>query len=358
MKSHKFTKVIYLLVLSVLFLQACKKPDDKKDTPETPSTELNSRAYVLNQGSYGNGNASVSIYDAINNKMYNNQFSSANNNLPLGDILQSMCLVNDKAYFVINNSNKIEVTKSYPLTSQGTVQGLTQPRYMVALNNEKAYISEWSGTGRVSILNLSTNVVSSSIAVGENPEAMIIKNSKLYVCNAGDTTVAVINTTSNTIEKLIKVPGAPTTIVADNNGYLWVYCFGDVYDSGFNPVPSKSTDAALVKIDASSNTVVSTLWFGASTYSGGLCTNKAMNELYFYFGTDIYKMSPTATSLPSTPLFSKNIYALGVDPANNNIYVGTNGFTSNQKMIRYTNAGVAIDSMEVGIGPCGFVFNY
>ena len=125
MKKLKLQKIItYGMVILSITLASCKKP--KHD--DAGITTISQKVYVLNEGSYGNGNASVSIYDASNNKMYNDLFSDANKGRPIGDVLQSLTLINGKAYFVVDNSEKIEITDTYPLTSIGVIHGFQYPR--------------------------------------------------------------------------------------------------------------------------------------------------------------------------------------------------------------------------------------
>ncbi|HVD99192.1 MAG TPA: DUF5074 domain-containing protein [Cytophagaceae bacterium] len=356
MKKLRSTHVLLVLLVAMLSLQACKKP--KKDTDTTPVVDdqtLKSKVYILNEGNFNSGNASVSLYDRTFNKVYNDLFSSANNR-PIGDVLQSMCLVNDKAYFVVNNSNKIEITNTFPLLSTGTISNLALPRYMVAVNSNKAYVTEYvsyAGNGRISIIDLTNNNVTSTIPLGYLPEAMILVDGKMYVTISGEDKVTVINTTTDLVESSITVTSSPSNIVKDANGKLWVLCAG--YTDYVTP--SNSTPGALVKINPANGTVENTLAF--SDVNGSpfrLAINGSGNTLYYGYENAVYQQSITATSLSSTPLINRNFYGLGVDPVSGNVYVGSYGFSSNQYMIRYNSNGNLIDSTQVGVGPNGFVF--
>ena len=359
MKKLKLKQILYGMLVLTIALSSCKKSKDTGDS--TPV--ISQKVYVINEGNYGSGNASVSIYDASNNKVYNDLFNSANNR-PIGDVLQSLTLVNGKAYFVVNNSNKIEITNAYPLTSVGVIHGFNMPRYMVAPNNNKAYVSEYidysGGNGRLSIIDLSTNTITGTITVGIQPENMLLLNGKLYVCNSFDTLLSVVNTTTDLVESKIKISDGPKSIAIDANGKIWVLCIGITKYNTVSPYNILSQSAgALVRIDPTSNTVEATYTFSdASGLPDLLTTNGTKDKLYYSYLNGIYERSISATTFPSTPIITRSFYGMGVDPTTGYVYIGTNGFTSNQKMIRYQSNGTPIDSIEVGVGPSRFVFAY
>jgi YVTN family beta-propeller protein len=359
MKNRKTNLLLYGMVLSILFLASCKKP--KKEIPnpvQTSTTVTPKRVFILNEGNFGSGNASVSMYDLTANKLYNDLFSTTNGR-PIGDVLQSMTLVNNKAYFVLNNSNKIEITDPSPLTSFGTINGFSLPRYMVAVNSSKAYVSEYidysGANGRLSIIDLTTNTIKGSITVGVSPEHMLLLNDKVYVCNSSDTSVSVVNTATDMVVSKIKVPVGSESIVKDANGKLWVLCGGQInYSNSANSIAG-----ALVRIDPVTNTVEATYTFSDNNGSPAhLEINGTKNVLYYFYKNAVYSQSISATSLPTAPFINRDFYGLGVDSISNTVYTGTYGFTSNQQVIRYSSTAVPLDSFTVGIGPNGFVFTY
>ena len=63
----------------------------------------------------------------------NNIFSQINS-FQLGDVVQSMNIIDEKAYIVVNNSSKIEVANIDSMNSIATIQGLISPRYIPNAN--------------------------------------------------------------------------------------------------------------------------------------------------------------------------------------------------------------------------------
>jgi len=69
-----------------------------------------------------------------------------------------------------------------------------------------------TSTGSVSVIDLTTNTVTQTIAVGVQPERMTLSGKYLFVANTNSDTVSVIDTSSNTVVQTIDInpyPGAP-----------------------------------------------------------------------------------------------------------------------------------------------------
>ena len=92
-----------------------------------PNCEISSfenGVFIIHEGNFQGGNASLSFLNYFTGIMSNGVFSSANNDVPLGDVGQSMEVHNGKGFIVVNNSGKIEVVDLNGLSSAGTISGL------------------------------------------------------------------------------------------------------------------------------------------------------------------------------------------------------------------------------------------
>jgi DNA-binding beta-propeller fold protein YncE len=73
-------------------------------------------------------------------------------------------------------------------------------------------------------------------------------------------------------------------------------------------------------------------------------------------------MSVSDGALPENPVIAmdgKYFYALGIDPQNSDIYVSDAlDYTKNGLVYHYDHTGSLLDSLEVGIIPGAFGFNY
>ena len=96
-----------------------------------------------------------------------------------------------------------------------------------ALTTPYAYVANGSGT--VSVINTSTNTVVKMVRVGKRPQGVAItpNGGYAYVANALSNTVSIINTSTNTLFKTVRVGVFPNGIAITPNGsYAYVANFG------------------------------------------------------------------------------------------------------------------------------------
>ena len=111
----RLSSITFLLFVFLLF--SCKTDEEKEITPV--SNESGVDVIVLNEGNFGSGNASINWYNSSENKIYQHIFKSNNQGRPIGDVVQSMQIIGDKGYIVVNNSQKIEVVNLSDFKSIG-----------------------------------------------------------------------------------------------------------------------------------------------------------------------------------------------------------------------------------------------
>ena len=353
-----FKKLFFATIIGSFLFTSCT--DD--DSPETPLGDYDNGVLILNQGGFGNGNASLSYLSNDLNTFQNNIFALVNPTVTLGDTAQDVGFYNNLAYVVLNGSNKIEIINRYTLAHVATIStGLSNPRY-IEFARGKGYVTNWGNGGSTSddyiaVLNLTTNTVSTTIPVAEGPERIIEENDKLYVAHAGGygygNTISVINTTTDTVQTTITVGDVPNSL-EEEDGYLYVICGGKAAWTG------TETLGKLVKIRLSNNTVTSTIDFPIGQHPSNLEIEN--NSLYYTVDSEIYKKTLSATSLPTAALFSTTsqgvygVYSFAVE--NNKIYVGdATDYSSNGKVYVYSFDGDLLADKTVGVIPAGFYFN-
>lgn len=347
-----FTRTL-LTGLGALFLFSC---DPDKDEPTPATTNTGDTVFILNEGNFRAADASVSLFTKSTSTVADLNYFRTGTGRNLGDVAQSMTIAGDKAYIVVNNSNKVEVVSLPGFGPIRTIEDLSQPRYMVAVG-DKGYVTEWttSGTGRVSVLNLTSNTVTKTIPVGTNPEQLLLANGKVYVANANSNTISVINPTTDAVESTITVEDGPSSLVQDQAGNIWVLCTGFTRYGSSPPYPVlSSTPGNLIKFSPATPSTQTKLAFTGRP--GGLLRSSAGDQLYYRYQQGVYRMSTTAATLPTTPLIARSFYGLNIDPADNTIYAAIASFTGPSKMIRYRTTGTAIDSFSTNIGTRDFLF--
>ena len=359
MRKFNYFRSLFLAVTLITSSLAFTSCDDDSDSPSGAYAE--DGVFVLNEGNFGTPNGSISYYNNGSQEVQNEIFQSENNRI-LGDVIQNMIIHGDRAFIVANNSNKVEVVNAYTFKSLGTTEGLESPRYFVALNDDKGYVTEWVTyglPGQVSVIDLNTYTVTKTITVGAVPEQLLLHNGKLYVANSGGKTVSVINTSTDAVETTIDVTDEPNSLQLDRNNNLWVLSSGTkAYDPWPEINEAQSTAGALTKINTSSNAVMATITFPkVAATASKLLTNGAKDKLYFIYDDQVYRQDASSTTFTATAIIDRSFYGLGVDPETGNIYGGDdNGFAPDGTVYIYDANGNQLSTFRVGVGPNGFVF--
>lgn len=361
------------MLLGVMFFASCS--DDESNNPILPGEE---GFFVLNEGLFGAGNASLSFFDKNTGAVQNDIFFAANGR-PLGDQAQSMTIVGDRGYILIQNSNKIEVIDTEDFSSITTIDeqdGLTSPRYLIAINDEKAYVSDWGSngvTGTVKVLDLNTNTITKTIPVGIGSNRMVLANGNVYVTNEGgfnnetfqllsDNKVRIISTATDEVVSEITVGDNPKSIEVDNDGNIWVSGPGSIV---FNPdfsIDEEATTAGFISKISPTNELLLTVVLDAKTVGpDNMVINNAGNTLYFNYLGQVFTLNTdqdvSGGTVDVNTFINKNFYGFSIDPSTGD-FIGLEApnFTSNGTMLRYTEGGSLIDDFEVGIGPNGATF--
>ncbi len=354
-----FKKLVFSALLCITFFTSCTNDDEA--IVEVPLGAYDNGVLILNQGGFGNGNATLSYLSDDLTVFQHNIFSLVNPSIILGDTAQDIGFYNDLAYIVLNVSNKIEIVNRYTMVHVGTISsGLSNPRYIVFANG-KGYVSNW-GNGSstsddyVAVVNLANNTVSTSIPVAEGPERMVVNNSKIYVAHSGGfgfgSSVSVVNTSTNGVTSIAvgDVPNSLEIVGSD----LYVISGGKPSWSG------AETAGTLTKINLSTDMVSNAISFAAGLHPSNLDVES--DQLYYTIDSDVFKTALSATTLPTTPIFSTTdqgvygVYSFAVK--NNKVYVGDAAdYSSNGKVYVYTVTGDLVSNKTVGVIPAGFYFN-
>ena len=346
-------------IIAALLFISCEK-EKKQDEEGIP---INTKGiYVINEGGFQQSTGDVTLMN-VEGMTYPSLFKLINHR-PLGDIFQSLCVINNTGYLLVNNSQKIEVVSMSDFRSVGVINGISGPRFMLKINNAKAYVSDW-GSNSVKIIDLSNNSISGSIPTGSGPETMIMQNNKVYVTNVGgfgnDSTVTIINPGSDQVIKTLMVGLNPNSICADTNGMIHVLCSGTV---GPDWVASTADDIGgkLLTIDPSNDSIISTYDFAQFEHPVKMSINASGDKLYYLLGISNTTGKITELDIHALPpgniLVNREFYGLGIDPSKAAIYGSTPAFTSNSYVLHYKTDGSFIDSVEAGIGANGFYFYY
>ena len=181
-RKIKESKALFLLniLLGSIFLLTCK---DEPHINPTPAITKGKGLFVVNEGTFSLGNASL-YYINLENETLNTEedLFKSNNNRPLGDIFQSMTMINNNAWLVVNNSGKIEVINPETSKSVATIKNLRSPRYALEVLPGKVYVTDIYSNS-ISIVDANSFSKTGEIkCVGWTEELIIYQNS-VWVTN-------------------------------------------------------------------------------------------------------------------------------------------------------------------------------
>lgn len=346
-------KLHYLFPLFLLFA-ACTN-DEPPVEPVPPIEAADQTVYIVNEGQFQAGNASLSLYDPATGELQNDVFASVNERL-LGDVFQSMTFFQDRAYLVINNSGKVEVVDPTTIESLGTIEGLTSPRFLLPLSASRAYVSDLYADG-LAIVDPSEYAVVGDIPSGPwvqmprfRHEQMVEADGVVFVTNYQQPYLYLIDPATDAFVDSIGLGLRAARLQTDAEGTLWVLARADY---------ASDSPGALYRVDPATRQVLQALTFPAGEGPGEMAFNPTRDTLYYTAG-DLFALPITATALPSEPVVrgvDGPFSGVGVDPANGDLYTSdVIDFVQRGLVFRFSASGQPLDTLRVGVGPMRFYF--
>lgn len=350
---NKLKTTFLLLTLAVTLISISCTKDDETSKKGAFSNGI----FIVNEGPYKNGTGTITYFDPDSNQVKQDIFETVNGR-PLGNIAQSMTIYNGKGYIVVNNAGKVEVVDLATFESEATITNLENPSQFLAIDAQKAYVSDWAGY--VAVVDLASNTISKTIAAGTGPDAMLKSGNYVYVANTGglsiDSSITVIDFATDKVVKTIKAGDAPEGIVADGNGRIWVLCKG----AGYSGWPQAGdTPGKLLRIDPNTLTIDFTYAFSSSdVHPEKLVINKQKSILYFLYNYGVYRFNITLADASPELIKSRSFYSLGYENKTGYLYAAdVKDYSSDGIVLRIkADDGAVVDSIQAGIIPRGFAF--
>jgi hypothetical protein len=339
---------IYLFIALMVLLSSCGKVNN--------NTSNTGNVIIVNEGGFNHGDASISIYDPSRKVVTNNVFK-AQNGFSLGDVAQSLYMVGDTAYIVMNNSQNIVVADAahnfkylYSINISSS-----SPRFFLPVSNTKAYVTDLYAN-KIWIVDHKAGTVTGSISVTGWTEQLVSSGGKVYVsvktAPAGPTVhkVLMIDPATDHVVSSIDLTSDPGSMALTDQNKLFVLTSVQV---------TPTVAASLNVIDLSSFSVSRKMDFDTAHTPSYLRYSGFTHRLLFA-DNGIYNMAHTDTVLPHTVSITSNswnVYGLNADPANGDIYISDAlDYQQASRIMRYSKDGTLIDAFNAGIITNGFSF--
>jgi hypothetical protein len=338
----------YSLILLCGFIWSCKK--DEPPVKEDITVTGNNVAVVSNEGNFLTGNASLSKIDLDNGNVDNDVYFDVNA-MPLGDVCQSISFSSNRAYIVVNNSQKIVACNPATWQTEFTITGFNSPRHFKEVTPGKAYVTDIY-EGKIAVVNLITQQITSYIPCNGASEEMLVSGQYAFITRPSSYYVKVINIFTDVVVDSILTGYGSNSIVQDANGKIWVLCGGD---AGLSALPQ------LVRINPVTLSVENSLSFSSAATSPYALTINRTYDTLIYLNDGVYSLPVVASAVPSTPVVAQasgsSFYGVDVHPYSGQLFIcDAMGFTQQGKIHRYKMNGTFLASYTVGYIPNNIYF--
>jgi hypothetical protein len=340
----KLTKLLHLLFAFTLLLGIVSCSSD--NTIEEQEIFYGNGFLIANEGSYGKPEADVTFVSADLSLKQDNIFAFNNSGSKLGDVLQMIAFNGENAYLLLNNSNRIQIANRSNFKANGQITAeLNSPRYMAFANNN-IYVTndKYMGDKYVSIYRVSDRSFIKKIAFTDAAERIVEAGNNIFVQNASfgfGNKITYINTSTNEVQSTITLPAGNINKIISSNQNVYA-------------IAADAANSYIYQISSTGSITKTTTLTGIADAKNLEISN---GKFYFTSGKKVYGMDMSATTAPSSPLFtvanSVDDYSAlyGFSVINDKIFTSdSNGFTQDSKIVVYNTSGTVIKSFTSGIG--------
>lgn len=301
--------LLTLLVTITLALTGCDLLGSDDDSNSSIAT---AGVYVANQGNFGDGNGSVTIFDPETDQVQATAISNLNSTV------QGISVQDTSLFVLANSAARIDVFSTEGPTQTAQLTDLTGPRYATFVGANTAFVTDQSfgGSSAIQALDVSDNQpqLASRIPVEGTPEGITAVGNRIFASLGafGDTTlVATLRAGEESVEN-VDVGCPSRSVVADRDGDVFVLCsdaaeavildgttggidtrlsLPDTAETAFNvgqpasfaPEPEElyvATDSGILRIDTAGNSVATTIDVDVSSPIGAVAYDDLRQELY------------------------------------------------------------------------------
>ncbi|GIV54434.1 MAG: hypothetical protein KatS3mg039_0952 [Candidatus Kapaibacterium sp.] len=204
----------------------------QSNTPTEPpvtATPPDSVAIIVNQGTFGQDNASLTRIDFRTGQVVQDWFAAANNGQKLGATANDIALKGDTAFVTVTTSKTIEAINIRTGRSVGRIQltGSSEPWRITLVSPSLGVVSTTNGDG-IALFNPTTLTLTATITTGPATEGVAVIGNYAFVANSGygdlrqgephAGTIAVVNLEKKQVERYLAAGPNVREVVASTDG--------------------------------------------------------------------------------------------------------------------------------------------
>lgn len=224
-----------LLVVAAMLLVLSACGSNTTTEPTQKPTPADSVALVVNQGTYGQDNASLTRINFRTGTVDLDWFGAANNGQKLGAIANDIALKGDTAFVTVTTSKTIEAINIRTGKSVGRIQftGQSEPWRITIVSPTLGVVTTTNGDG-IAIFDPTTIQLVTTITTGPATEGVVVRGNYVFVANSGfgdlrqgephAGTIAVVNLTTRQVERYLNAgPNVRELVLSDDGKRLYAF---------------------------------------------------------------------------------------------------------------------------------------
>ena len=356
MKHFTFHLLPY--TLAALLLVSCEKEKENEEPDVHSGATV--EALVLNEGSWGSNNASLTAINIEEGEVVAADWFSSNNSRGLGDVAQDMIRYGSKVYATVTFSNSLEVIDAKTGTSTRIDMGNRKPR-SIAADGGKLYITCYNPCSVVRV-DTATLAIEATCALGTfQPEGIAVAAGKAFVASSNisdaagnysyDDKLYVIDLATFANPTTVTVGSNPQDVMPLSDGKIIVNYWGDY---GAQPAGTAIVDVNTLDVTQTGQALTHMSVYGGVAYGYASEYDANWNQTVNY---KTVSANGTVADFPFAFSISGNPYGITLNPANGNIYLFSDGnYTANGTVFCFTQSGDLRFMLEAGMLPKKAVF--
>ena len=356
----QFRKLFFSLCCMVALgvsLAACSEDEELFDDSGSKVTLPVHRAFILNEGTQGANNATLSFYAPDGNADFIKDIFYTQNQAKLGDTGQALIEYNNDLYAIISGSRYLIRMNTAGVEKQRYEIPASEgdPRYLVA---DDGYIYMTQYGGRVTKLDANTLKVVATFTGGNNLEGIAECDGKLYVANsylkndAGyqyQKELFVINADNMQLETTLAVDINPNQVL-EEDGKIFLISWGNYADKGYSAqmIDPKNGNKPISLGVATNMTVGDDMVYFVNSETDWNTFTTTNTFFSYNIKTATVNSSSFLKNAPAE-LATSSVYMMSVDDEKGDIYIGVTFYSnSNGTMYRFDRNGNFVEKFDCG----------